>query len=142
MSRWPIQLLRYGVVGTVSNGILYLGYLLATGFGADPKLAMTLLFLIGVLGTFFGNRDWSFQFRGASTGAFARYWGLYGAAYLVNLVALVVLVDGLGLSHQWVQGGAVLALAIGLFLGQKFWVFCSPRQGSCSQEGNRNETGR
>jgi putative flippase GtrA len=47
----------------------------------------------------------------------------YGLGYVINLLVLFVLVDHLGYPHQVVQGMMVLALAVMLFLLQKFWVF-------------------
>jgi putative flippase GtrA len=117
------QFLRYAVVGLASNAILYAAYLALTGIGMEVKLAMTLLYALGVTQTFFFNKNWSFRHGGTHGPAFVRYCISYGLGYVVNLAALFVLVDRLGYPHQIVQGAMVLSIAVMLFLLQKFWVF-------------------
>lgn len=117
------QFVRYATVGLASNLVLYLAYLALTAAGVGTKLAMTLLYVLGVVQTFAFNKRWSFRHGGMRGPAFVRYCASYALGYLVNLVALMVLVDRLGLPHQIVQGVLILALAILLFLLQKYWVF-------------------
>lgn len=117
------QFVRYSVVGLASNLLCYLVYLGLTGAGIHPKLAMTLLYGMGVLQTFVFNRRWTFRHGGARDSAFYRYCALYALGYLLNLAMLCLLVDLLAYPHQIVQGIMILALAMLLFLVQKFWVF-------------------
>ena len=122
--RTLVQLLRYGVVGLASNTVGFLLYLLLTdGIGMDPKLAMSLLYVVGVLQTFLFNRNWTFSHDGPKRRALIRYFCAYGFGYLVNLAVLVILVDHFRLPHQPVQGAMIFVLAGLLFLLQKFWVF-------------------
>jgi putative flippase GtrA len=117
------QFIRYGVVGLASNAVIYLVYVLLTHLGVGPKLAMSLLYGVGVLQTFVFNKKWSFQFGGAATPALIRYAALYAAGYVIQFVTLMLLVDQAGLSHQWVMGALMLTMAAFLFIGQKVWVF-------------------
>jgi putative flippase GtrA len=117
------QLLRYGFVGLMSNTIGFLLYLAITAVGMEHKLAMTLLYALGVAQTFFFNKRWSFQHTGAHGPALLRYCISYALGYLINLIALFFAVDKLGYAHQIIQGVMVLSLAVFLFLLQKFWVF-------------------
>ena len=117
------QLVRYAVVGLVSNAVLYLAYLALTQIGLASKLAMTLLYTVGVGQTFFFNKRWTFKHQGAQTPAFVRYCIAHGIGYLLNLVGLFVLVDHFGYPHQIIQGLLILATAVLLFLLQKLWVF-------------------
>lgn len=117
------QLLRFGIVGLASNGVLYVLYLFLTAQGIGPKWAMSIAYAIGVAQTFLFNRRWTFRHRGAVSAAFVRYCATYGIGYLVNLMALVALVDGLGWPHEGVQGAMILCIAILVFVLQKFWVF-------------------
>ena len=117
------QFIRYAVVGLASNGAIYLLYLWATSLGIGPKMAMTGLYMLGVLQTFIFNKNWSFRFAGAAAPALARYAVVYALGYVINFLVLTVLVDQAGLPHQWVMAGLVLFMALFLFAGQKFWVF-------------------
>jgi putative flippase GtrA len=117
------QFIRFVVVGLASNAMIYLVYLLLTRLNIGPKLAMSLLYGVGVLQTFVFNRKWSFQFGGSATPALIRYALLYAAGYVIQFLALMLLVDQAGLPHQWVMGALVLTMAVFLFIGQKVWVF-------------------
>jgi len=118
-----IQLIKYGVVGLASNLLLYLLYICLTMLGMEPKLAMTLLYLAGIMQTFMVNRRWTFQHAGIARPALIRYFMAYGFGYLVNLLSLYLLVDLIGFPHQGVQAAMIVVLACMLFLLQKFWVF-------------------
>lgn len=130
------QFVRYATVGLISNIFLYVAYLGLTFAGLEPKLAMTLLYAVGVAQTFIFNKRWSFRHTGAHGTAFVRYCIAYATGYFINLAALFILVDRLGYAHQIVQGVMILALAVMLFMLQKFWVFRStssqPAKGASS----------
>lgn len=117
------QFIRYATVGLVSNAVGYLLYLAITSAGMEHKMAMTLLYVVGVTQTFFFNKRWSFRHGGIHGPAFARYCIAYGLGYVINLLALIMFVDRMGYPHEIVQGVMVLSLAVMLFLLQKFWVF-------------------
>jgi len=117
------QFVRYSLVGLTSNLLLYLAFLGLTAAGMEHKIAMTLLYAVGVAQTFIFNKRWSFRHGGMHGPAFMRYCISYGLGYAVNLLALLVLVDRMGYPHEIVQGVMVLSLAVMLFLLQKFWVF-------------------
>jgi putative flippase GtrA len=114
---------RYVFVGLVSNILLYALYIGITKIGVGHKTAMTALFALGVLQTFYFNRRWTFASDSLFWTALRKYLLIYSCAWLANFFALMVLVDQLGFAHEIVQGIAVVVLAIALFLLQKFWVF-------------------
>lgn len=117
------QLIRYALVGLASNTVAYLLYLSLTYNGMGHKTTMTLLYVVGVAQTFYLNRGWTFEHNGKISSALMRYIVIYSLGYVFNLALLVVFVDRWGWVHEWVQGGAILVIAIFLFLAQKLWVF-------------------
>lgn len=119
----PGQLVRFGAVGLLSNVVLYLLYLGATALGVGHKTAMSVLYCVGVVQTFFLNRAWTFGHRGRAGAPLVRYWAVYGAGYLVNLALLYALVDLAGLAHQLVQAALIVLIAALTFALQKYWVF-------------------
>jgi len=127
------QGLRFGIVGVFSNIVLYAFYLTAKQIGVGHKTAMTVLFSLGFLHTFYFNRRWTFASDSLFWVALRKYLLIYSGAWLANFFALMVLVDQLSFAHEIVQGVAVVVLAIALFLLQKFWVF---RDRSKHFEGN------
>lgn len=117
------QLLRYALVGLLSNVSGYLVYLLVTYLGTPPKIAMTLLYAVGALLGFLGNRSVTFRHDGNAWSAGARYLVAHLLGYLANLAMLIVFVDRLGYPHQVVQAAAVFVVAGMLFLMFKYFVF-------------------
>lgn len=123
MKKTTFQFLRYGVVGLVSNVIGFVLYLVLTNVGMEPKLAMSLLYIVGALQTFVFNKKWTFSHEGQLSATFVRYISVYLGGYVINLGILFLLVDRLGYPHQCVQGVMILVLAVFLFVMQKLWVF-------------------
>lgn len=117
------QYLRFLIVGLISNAILYSIYIVLTSLGVAPKRAMSLLYVIGVIQTFVFNKQWSFRFEGAIAPALMRYASAYALGYLINYSAIMLLVDQMGLPHQWVQGVMIIVTSIMLFLAQRYWIF-------------------
>jgi putative flippase GtrA len=126
------QLLRYALVGVGSNLALYAGYLGLTMAGMGHKTAMTLLYVVGVLQTFYFNRGWTFSHAGRPFTAFLRYLTAYAMGYLFNLFFLWLGADQLHLPHQWVQAAAIVIVALYLFLTQRYWVFAPSVAGRAS----------
>lgn len=117
------QVIRYGLVGAASNLSIYFVYLLITYFGGAPKIAMTVVYVIGAFIGFIGNRKWAFAHRGDFTGTALRYILAHFFGYLVNWLILFSFVDHLGYAHQWVQAAAILFVAGLLFVAFKYFVF-------------------
>ncbi len=123
------QVARYGIVGLSANALGYLLYLALTTMHVEPVVAMTLLYVVGVLQTFIFNRRWTFEHGGRVGVAFKRYVFLYLLGYGINLAVMRLLVGAMGWPHQWVMLGLVLGMPLFFFVGQKFWVFAGPAQG-------------
>tara|TARA_R110000850_G_scaffold62_3_gene272 strand:+ start:19223 stop:19582 length:360 start_codon:yes stop_codon:yes gene_type:complete len=109
----------------VTNFIGYIVYILFTSLGVKPVLAVTLLFGVGALISFLGNRRFTFSVTSSKKQAGVRYAAVYFLGYLFNLSILLVFVDWLGLAHQIVQACAIFVVAAVLFLLSKYYVFSS-----------------
>ena len=117
------QLIRYGLVGVVSNTAIYFVYLLITYLGLEPKTAMTLVYIVGAIIGFIGNRKWTFAHHGDFSSAAFRYVPAHLFGYLLNFLILFTFVDRLGYAHQWVQAVAIIIVAGFLFIVFKYFVF-------------------
>jgi len=117
------QLIRYGLVGIASNATIYGAYLLMTHHGIEPKIAMTLTYIIGVTIGFVGNRKWTFTHHGSLFRTSIRYLFAHLLGYMLNFLLLFTFVDYLGYPHQWVQATAIIVVAGFLFIVFKYFVF-------------------
>lgn len=121
-----IQLIRFAAVGLLSNALLYFLYLVLTREGMPHLVAMTSLYMLGVLQTFLVNKHWTFRHRGSANRSLIRYFTAYFGCYILNLCILHFLVDSYGFPHEIIQAVAIVIIAIMLFAIQKLWVFRSP----------------
>lgn len=127
--RSATQFFRYGLLGIATNAIGYSLFLLITYFGGEHKRTMTLLYALGAIIGFLGNRQWTFAHKGAALGSGTRYLIAHFLGYLINLLILLTLVDRLGYSHQWVQAAAIIVVAGFLFCAFKYFVFPTAESG-------------
>ncbi len=117
------RLLRFALVGVGTNLAGYLVYLTITFYGVAPKLAMTMLYGVGVLLGFVGNRQWTFRHSGNLWRSAAGYIVCHAMGYGLNYLLLAILVDQLGFSHQLVQAAAIIVVAAYLFVALNYLVF-------------------
>lgn len=119
------QLIRFGIVGIISNMIGYVIYLLITYAGVEPKLTVSVLYPIGALLNFAGNKKWTFGSSGSNFQTGFRHILVFAVGYVLNIVMLLVFVDHLGFAHQLVQLAAIFIVALFLFVAMKFFVFAN-----------------
>ncbi|CEG58351.1 GtrA family protein [Legionella fallonii] len=117
------QFIRYGVVGVINNLIGYLIYLFVTFFWLEPKMAITLLYPVGVLIGYFSHFKYSFAYQGKHGLAIVRYGVAHFIGYGINFMMLLIFVDKLKYLHQTVQALAIFVVASALFLMFRYFVF-------------------
>lgn len=122
-SKTIAELIRYGVVGVTHNLLGYLVYLLVTWLGADPKVAVAILYPIGTTVSYLANRRWTFNHKGEVSQSMARYVSMHLFGYCLNLAIITVGVDVLAFPHQLVQLFATGLLAALFFVMSKFLIF-------------------
>lgn len=119
-----IQLIRYGLVGVVSNGLLLGIYFILTELaGLVPELAATMTFCLGVIWTYVFNRNWAFRSESAHRNAIPKYILSYVLAYFTTIGTLSFGHRLIGLPHLVSQILAILVSAVTLFALLRLWVF-------------------
>ncbi len=119
----PAQFIKYAIIGILTNLIGYLGYLLFTDLGADPKVVVSIMYPIGVLGGYFGNSNITFPEAKSNLAVSIKYFFIHFLGYGLNLSLLYLFVDNLGYSHRIVQAIAIIMVAIFLYASFKYFVF-------------------
>ena len=117
------QFFSYAFVGVVTNLLVYGLYLLLTYLWGAPKFTMTTLYFLGATIGFLANRRSTFQDGGGIGVAGIRYLLAQVAGYLLNLVLLLLFVDGFDFPQQIVQAIAIVVMAIFLFFVLRIFVF-------------------
>ena len=119
------QVFSYGVIGVFSNALLYCLFVLITWLGVEPKLAMSIGWVIGITQSYFLNRRFTFSLKGQDLTSFIKYVTTYLLNYCINWIALYIFVDHQGHSHLIVQAIMVFVNAAIIFLMLRVWVFRS-----------------
>jgi putative flippase GtrA len=117
-----IQLLKFGVVGTVGYAINLGVYVAILGIGAHE--AAVVSFVVSAVSNYWWNRHWTFsETKGHFGEQGAKFFGVSLVALLVNQIWLLVFLD-------WLEFGKIVAQAISVvlvlplnFLGNKLWSF-------------------
>lgn len=104
------RLIRFGVVGLVSNGLLRLA-----SAGLDAVAAAMLVYGIGVLSTYPLNRKWTFGPNARHRTALAFYPMVHGFGAALTAAILFVFNHRLGYSAVLVGCGAAVAAALSTF---------------------------
>ena len=117
------EIIRYGFVGVLSNLVGYVIYLALTNYYSAPKVTATLLYAVGAMVGFMGNRSFTFRSNDRLVGTGVRYIFVYFLGYLLNIWLLFYYSDRLGYRHEWVQAAAIFVVAAFLFIAMKLFVF-------------------
>lgn len=119
----PIKFIKYLLIGALTNTIAYLAYCLLTNEGMQPKLAMTIVYILGVLCSFLPQKKLAFTYSENKNKSFIPFLLCHLFGFLLNLSLLYFFVDLLKFSHYLVQLFSMVMVAICLFMLFNFVVF-------------------
>ena len=107
---WQIRLVRFFVVGAVNTLFSYLVYAIFVLAGAHYNLATLVSTILGIIFNFFTTGR--IVFRKLENNRFILFVLVYAFTYLVNILLLRWLIDGLGMDK--LIAGAVISLPVAL----------------------------
>lgn len=122
---WRSQFYRFIVIGVLSNALGYSIYLLLTHSGLPAKVAMTLMYAIGVCTGYAGNLRYTFASQTGFWQATPRYFAVHLLGYLVT-IGIHLIGDLCGSPHQLCQAVSIGVVAILLFFLLSTFVFRPP----------------
>jgi putative flippase GtrA len=114
---------RYVLIGASVNGTGYLAYLLLTGAGLSPRLAVTVLLPVSLWAAFQLHGRVTFVGIGRDRTTGLRFLAVMLTGYALNLALLTILVDGVGVSHQLGQLVSIGLIAPVMFQMIRRFVF-------------------
>ncbi|MDQ7075206.1 MAG: GtrA family protein [Gammaproteobacteria bacterium] len=117
------EIVKYGLIGIISNTVIFILYLTGIFFGMDPKIIMTILYISGASLSYWANRKWTFSHTGNIKTSGTRYFFSHFVGYTANLLILIAMIDLLGYNPALSQGFAIVIVALLLFLLSKYFVF-------------------
>ena len=121
------QMVRFGLTGGLLTLLVAGGYwLVATAFGVEPMLALTLNYLVFTALGYVLHSNFSFRGHGARDRVAARtirFFTVNTLGFLLNQVFVWVLVKQLGGPVWWSVIPIVLVTPLVTFSLQRQWVF-------------------
>jgi putative flippase GtrA len=117
---------RFIVVGVISNGFGYGVYLLITWLGVPYKIAMTLLYCVGVTMSYIGNRKFTFASTQKLHQTLVKFIVAYVIGYALQYAILYILVDVFLIFHAYAQLCGAIVVAVYLFVALRYFVFVEP----------------
>ena len=133
MKRWmheanlQFEGLRFVAIGIKSNLLYYVIYAALSVVSIGPKTAVTIVFFVGVVYTFWFNKMFVFRRAGPAYAQMVRYLAVYFGAWLLNLVLLDILLTNFHVNRFIAQGILIVPFAIAIFLALKYAVFNQSR---------------
>ncbi|MBZ8134240.1 GtrA family protein [Afifella sp. IM 167] len=123
-AKWQAQLARYILVGSLTLGI-YLSLLLGMveGLGAAPWIAAVVSYLGSLLFNYLMHHSWTYRSSENHRSAAPRYLALNAGFLCLNAAVMAFVPALLGISYLWVQGGALVFIALLTFVIQRSWIF-------------------
>jgi putative flippase GtrA len=120
-SRSALRYLAVGIVNTIFGlGLIYTTMYL---FGLGNAQANMLGYFAGILLSFVLNRRWTFQHKGPTAPAFAKFIVVTVVAYLVNLATVLFLADALGINRYLAQAAGIPPYTLVGYLGARLFAF-------------------
>ena len=117
------QLAKYSAVGISGNLLGYLVYILLTYLGLKPTYAVSMLYPMGAMFSFYGNLGFTFKYTGNPNKAKLKFIFSHLAGYLINIIILYTFVTKLMYPHELIQLFAICIVAIYIFFISKFFIF-------------------
>ncbi len=129
---WTIRLVRFLVIGAVNTAFSYVIYALLVLIGLHYSLATLISTILGIIFNFFTTGR--IVFRNMDNRRIIRFILVYTLTYLVNVLFLKGLVDGLSMDK--LLAGALVTLPVALlsYYLNSIWTF----RDSASNEGAIN----
>lgn len=129
---WTIRLVRFLVIGAVNTAFSYVIYALLVLIGLHYSLATLISTILGIIFNFFTTGR--IVFRNMDNRRIIRFILVYALTYLVNVLFLKWLVDGLSMDK--LLAGALVTLPVALlsYYLNSIWTF----RDSTSNEGAIN----
>lgn len=121
------EAIRFGLVGIKNNVVYYLLFVVVSLAGAGPKLAVTIIYIFGIIYTFWFNKGFVFRDLHPSGSQFARYIFVYFVGWALNLVLLDITIAQAGVNRYLAQALLIFPLAGLTFLALKLYVFRAQR---------------
>lgn len=114
---------KFAIVGIANNAVGYGLFCVLTLVAVPAIPAMTASYCLGMVISYFGNRNFTFKHDGHAGASLLRFLAVNAVGYLTNAAILAFFVEQLKLPQLAVQAFAIGGVAILTFTLMRLWVF-------------------
>jgi putative flippase GtrA len=118
------QMLKFGLVGVLNTLITLASIYIASNiFNAHYIAANAIGYTLGFLNSYICNKLWTFKSKGPVRSETLKFIAVTGVCYLLQLVFLVILKEGMGINKDMAQLVAMVFYTFINFLGHRYFTF-------------------
>jgi putative flippase GtrA len=117
---------RFLITGLMINAALFGLMEILLRSGSDYRIAVTVIYLLGMIWSYLQNRLWSWQSRAPIAQSVLRFVGVYAGIFVAHMSLVVVLVEGAGVPPLWAVLISVIILVTPIFILFDRFVFKEP----------------
>jgi putative flippase GtrA len=117
------RLVRFVLVGGSSTVVTLGSYALLVAISVPYPVAAPAGYAAGILNGYTWNRLWTFETGDFHLPEFSRYVAIQGSGLVANLLAVVVLVEALGLGKLAAEIVSLIPIVLVTFAINRRWTF-------------------
>jgi putative flippase GtrA len=122
-SRLDRRLLRFALVGGSNTLVTVLSYSLLIELGLPYLAAAVIGYAAGILNGYTWNRIWTFETGPFHLPEFSRYVVVQASGLALNLLLLLVLIEGLGMPRGFAEILSVVPIVLVTYSLNRSWTF-------------------
>ena len=85
-----VRFTRYGIVGLLTNGAVYVAFLVMVAAGLHPVASSALCYCLAVALSYSLNRTWTFKSDATHSRDLPRFLSAYGAGFVFSVACIAV----------------------------------------------------
>ena len=116
---------KFIITGVLVNAVLFGLLELLLRIGLDYRIAVTVIYVLGMVWGYVQNRLWSWESSAPVFQSFSRYIVIYAVIYAIHMVFVMFLVDGLSIPPLIAAILSAIVLILPVFFMLDRFVFAS-----------------
>ncbi|HFK1755214.1 TPA: GtrA family protein [Bacillus cereus] len=117
------KFLKFSLIGIINTLITMISYIILVEFGVNYLVANCFAYLIGIINSYYWNKNWVFEFKNKEISLFLKFLTVNLIVLIFNTIILFILVDKLFINKFISQ---LFSISVGMIMNfslHKLWTF-------------------
>ncbi|WP_342719404.1 GtrA family protein [Bacillus paramycoides] len=117
------KFLKFSLIGILNTLITMISYITLVKFGINYLIANCLAYLIGIINSYYWNKNWVFEFKNKEISLFLKFLTVNLIVLIFNTITLFISVDKLFINKFISQ---LFSISVGMIMNfflHKLWTF-------------------